>query len=667
MVKDSCLRRNIFGLIFSTLLITIFPIINDSNKVDAALNDDSKKLFDLFSPKGNYVIQIGIMRSKYNAEKWADKFIKKGYPTYLAKVENPSPTFYGIYYRVRIGAFKKFSYAKWFGENVLRSEGIEYWIDNKANDHLSFGVQQYSPKNQFSSVMNSSENANYLVAQDGISLESDTIGDMTTSQSIAYKKGPESDSAATNYQASLFEISVPTTSDTQNVIYSTIKTDGISFQTETSSQFTTGSATEDIIFDNVDMKFEDDGFESDKKRLSNGFIKNNFVDPVRLTLRHETSYKVEKPYSVVNNRTSVRFEYSKLLLRSLFLQLDMLLTTYWKQDHRAEAENKKVYLSSGIRQAFLQGSLGRTSLKAGYQILIWGESDGGAITDEISPRNNSELLFINLEESRISQLMLTVDQFTSFGDWGFFFIPDPEFNQKPTKGTAYYYDPLGVEYKDEPKGKGIQDAAKYFEYGLRWKKTFGQSDISMMAANLIDNNYSYQMDINSGFINKRKMCYYLTGLTFNMPVWKFLFRGEIAYKMGKAYNNILFDIIKKDAIDASLVLDYSNNRNFSLSLESVNNYIIDKKKEIAGIPQYEHTLILVVSDRYFHEKLSVNWMISYNEPYMSLFNALMVTYQWNDHLLFEIDGYYPFVDDKNSNLWQFRAHKQVAGKIQIQF
>jgi hypothetical protein len=87
-----------------------------------------------FSSSGRYVLQISTVRSGSFADKLKGKLEKAGYPAYVAEVQNPTPALSGTYYRIRVGAFATISAAKEFGENVLKSLGYEYWVDNKAND-----------------------------------------------------------------------------------------------------------------------------------------------------------------------------------------------------------------------------------------------------------------------------------------------------------------------------------------------------------------------------------------------------------------------------------------------------------------------------------------------------------------------------------------------------
>lgn len=414
----------------------------------------------------------------------------------------------------------------------------------------------------------------------------------------------------------------------------------------------------DLVFDEMPSGEVSDGIGS-----GTSFLTSYVFEPTRVTLRQEGSYKFKEPDGIINNRSSVRLEYSKFFLNNFFLQFDSRLTTYWKNDHRAKAEAEQVFFESRTREAFLQTSFLKTSIKAGIQILAWGESEVGAITDEISPRDYREMFNISLEELRLGQPMLTVDQYSPFGAWGLFFIPSPAFNKYPKKGTAYYYDPFNgnIEDRVEKRDENI------FEYGMRWKKTFGKSDISIMAASLINNDYAYRMEDSLDRITKNKLRNYLAGMAFNYALRNFLVKGEVAMKSPKVYNNASFHIVKKDAIDASLGFDYSPGGTFSLSLESVTNFVADWNDEIQGVPELTHTLVLFLNNRFINDDLSVFLVTLYSEPYTSFLNILTTSFNWNDHVTLYFDAYYPFIKDKKSFYWIYRDQKQVVFKMQYQF
>ncbi len=429
--------------------------------------------------------------------------------------------------------------------------------------------------------------------------------------------------------------------------------------------------------DTMNLEFpknEGDFNEKSISEVSDGkpsFWTSYILDPVRLGLKYEIAYKVIKPTDIKKDRLSLRLEYSKLLFNKFSLQVDSKLLSFMKDDHRTRKSTfwindhyKEVEMSFGerTREAYLQTSFHKTSIKAGIQTLVWGESDFATVTDELSPMDYREPLNLNLDELRTGQLMLTVDQFSPFGDWSAFFIPYPEFNKYPKKGTGYYYDPFNgsIEFQKEKQN------GNFFEYGIKWKKTFGQSDISIMAANLIDNEYASRM-INPILISQSKWRYSMAGMTFNYAINKFLFKGEVAMKSPKAYNDTLSHIVKKDNLDASFGFDYSVNSTFTISMEGVNYHIIGWNKEIQSVPENNYMLLLILSKTFMRDNLSVNWVTMYNGPNNNFFNLLTTYYNWSDHITLYFDVLIPYTNNSNSGLYIYRDQKQVAFKIQYQF
>ncbi|MDR0304528.1 MAG: SPOR domain-containing protein [Chitinispirillales bacterium] len=119
---------------------------SSSAKVSSSSYSDFSEV--KFSANGRYVVQISTVASSELAKSIVKKLEKNGYPAYVAKVENPTTALIGIYYRVRVGGFDRVSDAKYFGENILRPLGYDYWVDNKSNDNLGIsgtGLGAYSP------------------------------------------------------------------------------------------------------------------------------------------------------------------------------------------------------------------------------------------------------------------------------------------------------------------------------------------------------------------------------------------------------------------------------------------------------------------------------------------------------------------------------------------
>ncbi len=92
-----------------------------------------------FIPGGPYVVQVSTIHSRAMAEDVARQLENRGFPSYLAEVQNPTPELTGTFYRVRIGGFNSISAAREFGNNSLIPNGYEFWVDNRSNDNIGMG------------------------------------------------------------------------------------------------------------------------------------------------------------------------------------------------------------------------------------------------------------------------------------------------------------------------------------------------------------------------------------------------------------------------------------------------------------------------------------------------------------------------------------------------
>jgi hypothetical protein len=393
------------------------------------------------------------------------------------------------------------------------------------------------------------------------------------------------------------------------------------------------------------------------------------VPGARFSLTHELAARIKGSHDVTNNRTPFRVEYEKHFLDNFYLHFDVIETVFWSNDHRAKALGAGKTAESTVRDAFVQFSKANTSIKVGRQILIWGESDAGAITDVISPRDLSELYFISLEKSRISQAMVTVDQFSQWGDWGFFYIPEAKFNRLPQDGDIYSFDPFngGAEMR-------TVDPRHLREYGLRWKKTFGRSDFSVMAARLFDNDRALHQD---GFtsdgrllIKKEPQRFDMVGTTFNLAGEGFLISGEIAKKSPRAFlNPDSLQVVRKDTVDTSLRAEYSlgNGGNHAASLEAVNNHVLDWSRDILPVTRNTNSLVLGWRNSFLNDTLSALWLTVYNVTYTSFTHSLFLKYRLNDHVTLGLDAFYLNVRDSNNALYPFRGQNNAVFRITYQF
>ncbi|MFD0727066.1 hypothetical protein ACFQ0E_15835 [Lysobacter brunescens] len=383
-----------------------------------------------------------------------------------------------------------------------------------------------------------------------------------------------------------------------------------------------------------------------------------WLEPLRVSLKHEVSYKFAAPRRVVNNRSSVRLEYSKALTSNLYVRLDTKLNLHWGNDHRAKAKDEDPFRELVTREAYLQSSFGNTSFRVGYQILPWGVSEGGAITDEVSPRNSAEFFFVSLEESRVGQPMLTMDRFGDSGQWTAFFVPRPGYNKYPDRDSEY--DIPGAFDRNAPDDDW--DNAGTWEFGARWKRTFGKSDISLMAARLIDNDYLV-----------RQQRFRMYGLTANLGIDNLLLRAEVALKQPRAFfarsaSSSDLTIVESDQFDSSFGFDYSpGGRALTYSAEVVWSRLLDWNGDIVARERDEYSLIGSVSNRFFNDDLTLSWLTIYTRPYTSFQHRFLSSYLIDDNSTVYFEFFYPDERDERSGTWSYRDQKQFVIRYQYQF
>lgn len=386
----------------------------------------------------------------------------------------------------------------------------------------------------------------------------------------------------------------------------------------------------------------------------------------RFSLKHEYGSRLESPKHVVSNRSSLRIEFSKLFNDHYFIQIDALANKYWKNDHITKANEKSYLIRTVTKEAYLQMSYGESSLKIGKQILVWGEADGMAITDVISPRDYSEFYFIPLEESRLGQNLIVWDQYTKTGSYNLFFNPSPRLDKKPEKGSEYE-----VSSFDSSTVSIETKTVKGEEMGIRWKKTVGKLDIAIMVARLLSNQYSYTTNGTTADgrlqLVQEPYFYNLIGATFILASSNILWKGEVASKSNRAFNTSSYARIKKDVWDAYLGFEYSGGVSYTLGLDLFGRHISDWNDEILGTKQNEGTLGLNWNKTYCNEDLKLTFGGVYAWVYKDFMFSGQAEYIWNDNLKFEVQLFILESQNNESQQYIYRGQDRVTGKIVYQF
>jgi len=323
---------------------------------------------------------------------------------------------------------------------------------------------------------------------------------------------------------------------------------------------------------------QDDAFSSEEKSPPpNLFLSAlaSLKDDGIFTFSQEVACHTDDASRITLNRTSLRMQWEHLFASQYFVQFDGKAAYNAAYDYLDYPDRTRGHYRffTRVRQLYLQTGYENTSFKLGQQIVVWGESDGAVVTDIISPRDFTESVFTRIEDARLGQMILKADRYADSGQWTLLINPDPQVNiyaepgheyAGPSMTDALGSDDIGIEIlPDDKLSHSVEDA----EIGGRWKKTFGKSDISLMAATSLSNSpvFESQGTNPQGDVILRPIYprYTMIGTAANRAKGNFLFKGELAYKSGRQFNYTNFlannGLAKKDVIDVAFGLDYDAN------------------------------------------------------------------------------------------------------------
>ncbi|MFQ5455678.1 MAG: DUF1302 family protein [Nitrospirota bacterium] len=436
---------------------------------------------------------------------------------------------------------------------------------------------------------------------------------------------------------------------------------------------------EEIIIDNRE---EDTGSPQGKEDNRSPFIipvLQKFLYKSRFTFRHEFVSRIDRPDRIFINRSSLRFQWEDLLFSSYYLLFDGKLSynfAYNYLDYPSDVE-RYYRFQKQIHEFYLQKDFGKASLKFGRQILVWGEADIAVVTDVINPRDLTEFIFIPIEDARIGLLMLTADYYSENSHWTLFINPDPKVNRFARPGHEYEYpfiysQPGIVQVRNENRPA---ISLSNTEIGMRLAKTIEQSDISIMAAYIIDDNPVFRTE----WINRQGELilqpeyrpYYMMGAAANLSRGNFLWKGEAAIKINRTFTNSARftddGLIKRSSFDTVVGLDYDASGAYAVTLEISNQHILNWTEDISGIRRDESILYLTWSKNLLNDILKPIYVYLYQIQDHEALHRFRIEYQITDQwsCIFETAYFNAWKED--SYLGYLQDQSRISFEIRYNF
>lgn len=319
-------------------------------------------------------------------------------------------------------------------------------------------------------------------------------------------------------------------------------------------------------------------------------------------------------------------------------------------------------------------------LRLGRQVIIWGNSDGVRITDNISPTDFTEYLNRGIDEMRMpvtaGKLRLLRDNFITEFIW----IPEFRASKLATGDNPWAIDyssqisALGLSViwnkANEPTDFSIKDS----ELAVRFSSYLVGFDVSLSVFytwdDMVSNFYSLQNVISGGVAHTalsispehtRLMIY---GLDFAKPWSNFVFRGETAYFQGRYFATQNGQATKHDMVKALLGVDWTPGNNWTITAQIYDDWIVDYNKNILyeeHIPQ----ATLSFSKTFFNELLTLSDTIYYSFNDGEFFNRLQAKYELAEGVELSL-GWDMFHGD-DGLYGVYKDNSQVWGKIRYSF
>jgi hypothetical protein len=439
--------------------------------------------------------------------------------------------------------------------------------------------------------------------------------------------------------------------------------------------------TNDSLFDD-DAIFDDDAAigdefsvqEKENKRRDYLWYGNQLLKDSRFTLGYEFSNNLVMKPSFVTHDTYLRTEIQTLLLDTLFFQFDGRMNCYFDNDHRTQAHNKSILTNTHLRELFFQYGFDQFNITIGRQIVVWGKADTQVITDVVSPRDNTDFIFIKLENARFGQFMLSSDIYTQWGNLFIFISPKPLTDREPDKGTQYYIDIPGMDQVITTEDKLTYADT---EYGIRWKQNLGKIDLSLMAGYFFDNVYIYHSsDID--FIKKKLIfekkyhSYEMIGMATSYVSGAYLFKIEAAFKNRLSFQTadiekLEIDAIQKDIVDFGFGIDYNANGRYQISGEISNRFICGSTQDILFTNNNSTALYTTFSKNFYNETLSFEYIFFYHIQEQNNFHQFHLTHDITDNFQMISSCTFFSIKDKESLLWFYRNEDRLSVEFRYYF
>ena len=388
-----------------------------------------------------------------------------------------------------------------------------------------------------------------------------------------------------------------------------------------------------------------------------------------LTLGLETAHGIGDGSGLITHAAYLRHQLSTLFLDNLFLEFDGKLRICAGNDHRADARHEDLLLHTDLRQLYLQAGFDKFSLKAGWQILVWGKADTFAVTDVVSPRDRSEFIFPDLEDARFGQPMVSADIYSGRTSLNLFVSPAPLTDRQPDDFTRYFrvpYDPFNtVLLEDRPEAGDV-------EAGLRISRRFGDLDLSLMAGRFLSNSpvYATGPDTTGGkpTIDAAWPGFLMAGTAGSLALDSVLLKWEGAFKHRAAVQGTdaagRLTAARPDLADLSAGFEFNANDRYTISFELSDRHLFSDEDPLVYTDRDNLSSYTSFSKKFLNDTLTFEYLHYLNIRTRNMYHGARLSYDVTDTVKVKTAVTFFNIRETGAPLGSYEDEDRISFEIQ---
>ncbi len=291
-------------------------------------------------------------------------------------------------------------------------------------------------------------------------------------------------------------------------------------------------------------------------------------------------------------------------------------------DYERELEVDELYLAGSLTD--------NLDLKIGRQVVVWGKADNLRVTDVLNPLDNRVPGLVDIKYKRLPVTMTKLDYYS--GPWNVsgIVVNEVRFDKNPVFGSDFYPGSTVPPPEREATDFAIDDQ----QYGLAINGIFSGWDFSLYQAWIYDKRSHVVTHGGTPVRIHNRVA--MSGITANMALGSWLFKGEAAWWQGLEYTTAPGEEFER--LDLMAGIEYTGFSETVLSLEFVNRHMPGFEDRLGLSPDFlardQQQTVFMYSRDFAHDTVNLKILCSLFGSFGDdgAFERVQVEYDLTDHV-----------------------------------